>query len=121
MTEELPLETCAENRDLCSPSLIARLIAVRPVLHSGQGVHPGDLQGLHYHKANMHTQYLSNDEDIEFPKVSSAKQMPENNREAKHIGRLESLAQFHLGSELDKECSIVFYNPCAAILLTCTS
>jgi hypothetical protein len=26
---------------------------------------------------DMHKQYLTNEEDIEFPKVSSAKQMPE--------------------------------------------
>jgi hypothetical protein len=32
--------------DLCSISLIASLIAIRPVLHSGQGVHHGDVQGL---------------------------------------------------------------------------
>jgi hypothetical protein len=32
----------------------------------------------------MHTQYLTNKEDIEFPKVSSAKQMPGNSLEAKH-------------------------------------
>jgi hypothetical protein len=82
------------------------------VLYSGQGVRPGDLQGLHYHQANI------NDEDIEFPKVSSAKQMLENNLEAKHIGRLGSLPQFHLGLNLGKECSIVFYNLCATILLT---
>jgi hypothetical protein len=69
----------------------------------------------------MHTQYLTNEEDIEFSKVSSAKQMRGNSQEAKHIGRLGSLPQFHLGSNLDKKCSIVFYNPCATILLTCTS
>jgi hypothetical protein len=32
----------------------------------------------------MHKQYLTNEEDIEFPKVSSAKQMPGNNLETKH-------------------------------------
>jgi hypothetical protein len=69
----------------------------------------------------MHTQYLTNEEDIEFPKVSSAKQMPEKGLEAKQIGTLGSLPQFHLGSNLDKECSIVLYNPCTTILLTCTS
>jgi hypothetical protein len=31
--------------------------------------------------------------------------------EAKHIGRLGLLPQFHLTLNLDKECSIVFYNP----------
>jgi hypothetical protein len=69
----------------------------------------------------MHTQYLAIEEDIEFPKVPAAEQMPEKSVEAKHIGRLGSLPQFHLGSNLDEECSIVFYNPCATILLTCTS
>jgi hypothetical protein len=44
----------------------------------------------------MHTQYLTNEEDIEFSKVSSVKQMPEKSLKAKHIGRLGSLLQFHL-------------------------
>jgi hypothetical protein len=52
--------------------------------------------------------------------VSSAKQMPRKSLEAKQIGRLGSLPQFHLGSNLDKECSIVFYNPCTTILMTRT-
>jgi hypothetical protein len=69
----------------------------------------------------MNTQYLTIEEYIEFPKVSSAKQMPGKSLEAKHIGRLGSLTQFHLGSNLDEECSIAFYNPCTTILLTCTS
>jgi hypothetical protein len=68
----------------------------------------------------MHKKYLTNEEDIEFPKVSSAKQMvgisPKLNTE-----KLEILPQFHMSSNLDKECSIVFYNTCATILLTCTS
>jgi hypothetical protein len=51
----------------------------------------------------MHTQYLKINEDIEFPKVSSAKEMPEKGMEAKHIGRLRLLQQFHLGSNLEKE------------------
>jgi hypothetical protein len=41
--------------------------------------------------------------------------------EANDIGRLGSLPQFHLGSNLDKECVIVLYNPCTTILMTCTS
>jgi hypothetical protein len=45
----------------------------------------------------MHTQYITIEEDIEFPKVTSAKQMPGKSLEAKHIGRLGSLPQFHLG------------------------
>jgi hypothetical protein len=69
----------------------------------------------------MHKQYLTNKEDIEFLKVSSTKQMPGNSLGTKDIGKLGSLLQFHLGSNLDKECSIVFYNPCATVLLTCTS
>jgi hypothetical protein len=32
--------------DLCSISLIASLIAIRPVLHYGQGVHRDDVQSL---------------------------------------------------------------------------
>jgi hypothetical protein len=69
----------------------------------------------------MHKQHLKNEEDIDFSKVSSAKQMPENSLEAKHKGQLGSLPQFYLGSNLDKKCSIVFYNPCTTILMTCTS
>jgi hypothetical protein len=61
------------------------------VLHSGQRVHRGDVQGLSYHQDGMHTQYLTNEEDIEFPKVPSAKQMFGKSLEAKHIGRLGSL------------------------------
>jgi hypothetical protein len=63
----------------------------------------------------MHTKYLTNKEDIEFLIVPSTKQMPENSLETKHIDKLESLPQFDLGSNLDKECSIVL------ILMTCTS
>jgi hypothetical protein len=69
----------------------------------------------------MHKQYLTNEADIEFPNVSSAKQIPGNNLETKHTWKLESLTQFHLGSNLDNGHSIVFYNPCAKILMTCTS
>jgi hypothetical protein len=66
----------------------------------------------------MHKQYLTNEEDIEFPKMSSAKQMPRNNLKAKHIEKLGSLPQFYLSSNLNKECSIVFYNPCTTILIS---
>jgi hypothetical protein len=31
---------------LCSISLIASLIVIRPALKSGQGVHPSDVHGL---------------------------------------------------------------------------
>jgi hypothetical protein len=68
----------------------------------------------------MHKQYLKNEVDIEFPKVSSTKQMPGMSLEL-NTWKLEILTQFHLGSNLDKECSIVLYNPCATILVTCTS
>jgi hypothetical protein len=37
----------------------------------------------------MHRKYLKIEEDIEFPKLPSAKQMPGKSLEAKHIGRLE--------------------------------
>jgi hypothetical protein len=57
---------------LCSISLIA----IRPALQSGQGVHPSDVQGLSQHP-DMHKQYPTNEEDIEFTKVSTAKQLPE--------------------------------------------
>jgi hypothetical protein len=69
----------------------------------------------------MYTQDITIDEDIEFPNVSSAKGMPEKGMEVKHIGRLTSLPQIHMGSNMEKECSIEFYNPCTAILLTCIS
>jgi hypothetical protein len=54
--------------------LFASLIAIRPALQSGQGVHPCDVQGLIQHPADMHKQYPTNEEDIEFLKVLSAKQ-----------------------------------------------
>jgi hypothetical protein len=66
----------------------------------------------------MHTQDLKIDEDIEFPKVPSAMEMPEKGLEAKRIGRLRSLPQTHLGLNLEKECLISLYNPCTTILLT---
>jgi hypothetical protein len=66
----------------------------------------------------MHTQYLTIEEDIEFPIVPSAKQMPGKSLKTKHIGRLGSLPQFHLGSNFKKQCSIAFYNPCTTIFLT---
>jgi hypothetical protein len=62
---------------LCSISLFASLIAIRPALQSGQGVHPSDLRGLIQHPADMHRQYPINEEDIGFPKVSIAKQLHE--------------------------------------------
>jgi hypothetical protein len=62
---------------LCSISLIEILIAIRPALQSGQRVHPSDAQGLSQYPTDMHKQYPTNEEDIGFPKVSSAKQLPE--------------------------------------------
>jgi hypothetical protein len=66
---------------LCSISLFASLIAIRPALQSGQGVHSNDEQGLVKHPADMHKQYPINEEDIGFPKVSIAKQLPESSLE----------------------------------------
>jgi hypothetical protein len=57
--------------------LFASLIAIRPALQSGQGVHPNDEQGLSQHPADMHKQYPINEEDIRFPNVSTAKQLSE--------------------------------------------
>jgi hypothetical protein len=67
----------------------------------------------------MHKQYPSNEEDIGFPKVSTAKQLPEFSLELS-TAKLEILPQLHLGYNLDKGSSSVFYNPFATILLTCT-
>jgi hypothetical protein len=58
---------------LCSISLFA----IRPALQSGQGVHSNDEQGLSQHPSDMHKQYLTNEEDIGFPKVSIAEQLTE--------------------------------------------
>jgi hypothetical protein len=66
----------------------------------------------------MHTQYLTIEEDIEFSKVLSAKQMPEKSLKNKHIGKLISLPQFHLGSNFDKEWSIVIPKVYTIICLT---
>jgi hypothetical protein len=68
----------------------------------------------------MHKQYLTNKEDIEFSKGSSVKQMSGISLEL-NTAKFEILPQLDIGSNLDKKCSIVFHNPCATILLTCTS
>jgi hypothetical protein len=65
----------------------------------------------------MHKQYLTNEEDIGFPKVLSAKQLPGIGLEL-NTRELEIPPQLHLGSKLDRDYSIMFYNPCAIILLT---
>jgi hypothetical protein len=62
---------------LWSIKLFATAITTLPELNFGLGVFHSDLQTLHYHQDDMHTQYLTNEEDIEFQKVLSAKQMPE--------------------------------------------
>jgi hypothetical protein len=67
----------------------------------------------------MHKQYPTNEKDIRFPKVSTAKQLPEISLKL-NTAKLEILPQLHLGSNLDKECFIVLYNPCSTTLLTCT-
>jgi hypothetical protein len=67
----------------------------------------------------MHKQYPTNEENIGFPKVSTAKQLPEFSLKLNTV-KLEILPQLHLSQNLDNECSIVFYNPCATILLTFT-
>jgi hypothetical protein len=105
---------------LWSIKLFATAIATLPELNFGRDVFHSDLQTLQYPQDDMHTPYLTNEEDSEFPKVLSAKQMPGKNLEAKHIGRLRSLPQFHMSSNLDKELSIVIPKVCTIILLTCT-
>jgi hypothetical protein len=67
----------------------------------------------------MYKQYLTNKEDIEFSKVSYAKQMSGISLKL-NTEKLKTLPQFHLGSNLDKYCSIVFYRHGVTILLTCT-
>jgi hypothetical protein len=62
---------------LCSISLIEILIAIRPALQSGQGVHPSDVKGLSQHPTDMNKKYPINKEDIGFLKVSIAKQLLE--------------------------------------------
>jgi hypothetical protein len=68
---------------LCSISLFACLIAIHPALQYGKRVHPSDVQGLIQHPADMHKQYPTNEEDIGFPTVSIAKQLPEFSLELK--------------------------------------
>jgi hypothetical protein len=80
---------------LCSISLIEILIAIRPALQSGHGVHPSDVHGLSQHPADMHKQYPTNEEDIGFPNVSIAKQLAEFNLEL-NTAKLGMLPQLHL-------------------------
>jgi hypothetical protein len=65
----------ASSTGLCSIWLIASLIANPLELLFGQEMPHSDLQDLHYHIVDMHTQYPKIEWDIEFPKVLSAKQM----------------------------------------------
>jgi hypothetical protein len=57
-----------------SLKLFATAIETPPELNFGPGVFHSDLKTLHYHLEDMHTLYLTNEEDIEFLKVLSAKQ-----------------------------------------------
>jgi hypothetical protein len=59
---------------LWSLKLFATAIETPPELNIGPGVFYSDLQTLRYHLEDIHTLYLTNEEDIEFSKVLSAKQ-----------------------------------------------
>jgi hypothetical protein len=74
---------------------------------------------MRQHPVDMNKPYPTNEEDIGFPKVSVAKQLPEFSLEL-NTSKFGMLPQLHLSRNLDKECSIVLYNPCSTILLTCT-
>jgi hypothetical protein len=56
--------------------MIAALFPNRPLVHFGQRVIHGDLKGLHQHLDDMHTKYPKFEDDIEFPKVLTVKQLP---------------------------------------------
>jgi hypothetical protein len=58
----------------------------------------------------MHTPSLKIEEDIEFPKVITAKQMLESLK-TKPLGKLRLLPQIHQDSNLDKQCSQVINRP----------
>jgi hypothetical protein len=57
---------------------IAPTITSTPLYQIGQGVFETRLGVLCFHPVDMHTPSLKIEEDIEFPKVITAKQMPEN-------------------------------------------
>jgi hypothetical protein len=63
--------------DLCSYRPIATHFANLPELYFRQGVLHSDLKHLYYHLTDMHIQYLKIEEDIEFPKVLTIKQLHE--------------------------------------------
>jgi hypothetical protein len=56
----------------------------------------------------MHTPSVKIKEDIELPKVITAKQMPEKTEQ---IWGLRLLSQIHQDSNLDKKFSQVIYKP----------
>jgi hypothetical protein len=58
----------------------------------------------------MHTPSLKIEEDFEFPKVITAKQMLESLK-TKPLGKLRLLPQIHQDSNLDKQCSQVINRP----------
>jgi hypothetical protein len=60
------------SKDFWSLKLFATAIESPPELNIGPGVFHSDLETLHYHLEDMHTLYLTNEEDIEFPNVLSA-------------------------------------------------
>jgi hypothetical protein len=68
----------------------------------------------------MYKQYLTNKKILNFQMCHLLSKCL-NQSGTKHIGKLEILPQFHLGSNVNKECSIVFYNHCPTIMLTFTS
>jgi hypothetical protein len=59
----------------------------------------------------MHKQYPTNKEDIGFPKVSTAKQLPEFSLEL-NTAKLEILPQLHLGCNLERSVPL-----CSTILV----
>jgi hypothetical protein len=58
---------------LWSLKLFATAIETPLEFNFGPDVFHSDLKTLHYHLEDMHTLYLTNEEDIEFLKVLSAK------------------------------------------------
>ncbi len=62
--------------ELLSDRLIEILIQNAPEPHVGQGLLHGDLQRLDYDLGDRYTLNSNIEEDIEFPKVITAKQVP---------------------------------------------
>jgi hypothetical protein len=65
----------------------------------------------------MHIPSLKIEEDIEFPKVITVKQLPRSLK-TEQLGILRALPQFHQDTNLDKECSQVIYKPCTTTWMT---